>query len=636
MKTKLLSLFCLVAAYVNASPVAKIGDVEYESLESAFAAAESGSEIVLVDNVELTSNFVASGEKTVTLNAAGYELKSTVDIPNNSLISLSSPMNFKLEGGLKLIIRDGSFTNLVFAAISTSTKTTTITIEDGTFEGCQLYSLDYTSKVTINGGNFTGGVILARSPTEVTGYGAEVEINGGVFNNVICLTRPYDYLGSDKVSIYAGVFNGGTIECKNGKKGKLVIGRTGDTSLLKFNSCNIYARTIYKKSNSTCSPLTEIYRGEFLNCTIEATNRDSVCNGDVTLKIYDGTYTDCIVRSYYSSGSKTEGSGTFLLEIKNGRFIRGTVGGQCGDGPSSYYIRPTAIIENGIFESVQFSMRSCYSKNRYTYGTMTIKNGIYKYCSIISWGQVINTTIEGGDYTGCLIVGHAQQSYQNAHMNIVIRNITASGCHFLAKTNEHAGDGNTTAKATIEIESGTYVGCTQKIEKKGSNSNQYVTTVTLSSGLSLTGEEVVNVGQTTYTLFSTAFEALSSVDNLTMDVVKDVYTPVESVFNSTSTSWPKPTRSTAVMEIPEGKKLTINNAQKVVDSNFSVKGDLVLKGGYYTGQFSIADNGKIVAYAGTKFDKEPVGITPRSGAIIKQDENGDYVVGNAGLKIIVH
>lgn len=646
MRANLFSLFCFGAVLASAAPVAKIGETQYETLESAFAAAETDSEIVLIDNVELTSNFVASGEKTVTLSAAGYKLSSTVDIANNPAASLNSPMNFKLEGGLKLIIKDGSFTNLVFSAISTATKTTTITVKDGVFEGCQFYSLDYASKITIQGGDFTDGVILARSPSNVSGYGAEVEINGGVFNNVVCLSRPYDKRSSDKVSIYSGVFNGCRVECINGEKGELVIGRTGDTSVLQFISCNIYARTL----SGFYTPSVDIYRGDFEGCNIEATNREALdgtkaYGGAPTLTIYDGNYTDCNLRAYVANSSKVANTGShkFTLNIKNGKFIRGQVQGSCGDGPkannySGIYIKPTVNIDNGIFESVHITLRSCYcycSEKDRIVGAVNIKNGIYKYCSIISWGYVMNTNVSGGDFTGCLFVAHAQQLYQIAHAKLVVNNITANGCWFLAKTTEGSGDNNT-AKATVTLESGTYIGCSKVIEKQGTSSTKFVTTITLSQGVSFTDEEVVNIDETPYYSFSSAFALLGSVDRLTMNIVKDVYTPAVSVYSTSSLSWPKPARSATEMEIAQGKKLTINNAQKVVDSNFSVKGNLVLNGGYYTGTISVEEGGKVVACAGTKFDKQPVGITAKGGAIIKQDENGDWVVGLPGFYLIVH
>ena len=80
--TFLWSIVVLAATgALYAEPVARIdGGSSYESLAEAFSAAADGDVVELLSDVELTSAFTATGNKTVTLRGGAYTLSSTVAI----------------------------------------------------------------------------------------------------------------------------------------------------------------------------------------------------------------------------------------------------------------------------------------------------------------------------------------------------------------------------------------------------------------------------------------------------------------------------------------------------------------------------------------------------------------------------
>ena len=176
----------LSASALKADPVARIvGGSDYETLPAAFSAASSGDVIELLSDVELTSAFTASGNKTVTLRGGAHTLSSTIAIKNTTSISTNAVENFRITGGFKLVIDGGNYTNITFSAVSTGSTaatTSTVTVNGGVFQGCELFAINYSSKVTVNGGDFKGGTILSRS--YIASDFTTVEINGGVFNDL--------------------------------------------------------------------------------------------------------------------------------------------------------------------------------------------------------------------------------------------------------------------------------------------------------------------------------------------------------------------------------------------------------------------------------------------------------------------
>ena len=624
MKNRLDKWACLcsismifAACALNAEPVARIdGGSSYESLSAAFSAAVDGDIVELLSDIELTSAFTATGNKTVTLRGGAHTLSSTVAIKNYTGINTSAAENFRITDGFKLVIDSGKFTNLTFSAVSTGSTaatTSTVTVNGGVFQGCELFAINYSSKVTVNGGDFKGGTILARSYNNADFTSAE--INGGVFNDLLCCVRPYDKR-PDVFNIYSGVFTNCTVKAMNGTTSSLTIGDPEESSTLRFVDSYIYSEVAYK----TATPKVYIKRGYFENCAIEPHNTSASGEncGTATLQVSGGDFAGCKFSALVRDSSSLKGAMTSTLKITGGSFSNGYIRGDTGDG-KSYTASPTIIIEGGEFDTVPISVFSGISTAK---GYLTVSGGTFKYCLLATWGRVNQGTISGGVFNGCKIGAFAHQRYSNCDEKMTISSMTANGCLFFAKVTEGSGS-NTSAKATTAINGGTFIGCTSTTYTDATYTKAYVT---VASGVSLNGT-VANVGATGYSPLSAAFATLQSSDTADIDLAANSYTPISSTHQvSPARNWSAPQRSTDVIEVASGKSAQVSADGYVVDANFSVSGTLLLDGGYYTGEITPQSGGSVRATVGTKFKNEPAGVLPVGSAAIQVDENGDYVV----------
>ena len=591
---------------LNAEPVARIvGGSDYETLPAAFSAASSGDVVELLSDVELTSAFTASGNKTVTLRGGAYTLSSTVAIKNSTGIGTSAAENFRITDGFKLVIDSGKFTNLTFSAVSTGSTAAT------------------TSTVTVNGGDFKGGTILSRSYT--ASDFTTVEINGGVFNDLLCCVRPYDKR-PDVFNIYSGVFTNCTVKALNGTTSSVTIGDPEESSTLRFVDSYIYSEVAYKNT----SPKVYIKRGYFENCAIEPHNTSASGEnyGTATLEVSGGDFADCKFSALVRDSSSLKGAMTATLKITGGSFAGGYMRGDSGDG-KSYTASPKIEIQGGEFDTIPIAVFSGISTAK---GYLTVSGGTFNYCLLATWGRVNQGTISGGVFNGCKIGAFAHQRYSGCDEKMTISNMTGNGCLFFAKVTEGSGS-NTGAKATTAINGGTFIGCTSMKETDSTYTKAYVT---VASGISLNGT-VANVGANGYSSLPAAFATLESANTADIDLAANSYTPISSTHQvSPARRWSDPERSTDVIEVASGKSAEVSADGYVVDANLSVAGTVLLDGGYYTGEITPLQGGTIQATVGTKFKNEPVGVLPVGSAAIQVDENGDYVVeALSSLSVIV-
>lgn len=195
MRSKLILALSIISAFalkaeVTESHVAKIGETGYETLAEAFNAATSDDTIVLLKDITLSSPITVSGQKTIALDGGGYTLTSTLsqysyDKTENVESELAkSPENLSItmNGGGRLVIKGGVYNNVSFWACSTSEgddSASTLCVEKGDFNDCQFISSNYKSKITIEDGDFDGGLLLVRSFKSCKNVGfADIEING--------------------------------------------------------------------------------------------------------------------------------------------------------------------------------------------------------------------------------------------------------------------------------------------------------------------------------------------------------------------------------------------------------------------------------------------------------------------------
>ena len=235
--------------------VAQIGDVKYETLAEAIAAANAGDTVTLL--AEVTADVVIDknitldlGGKTLTNTGAGKATISvtggTVTVKNGTVIGGTSYYNIE--------VTKGSNANLTLEDITATAGNTgssmidnwgTMTIKSGTYTGgLNVVKSEEGSTLTINGGKFTleyatsgyTGVIFAYGTTTITGgefiqnltttgrwnhpqvvatgvvegYTAITRITGGTFTNKKSGEGIFRGLGkatSDNFEVSGGTFN---------------------------------------------------------------------------------------------------------------------------------------------------------------------------------------------------------------------------------------------------------------------------------------------------------------------------------------------------------------------------------------------------------------------------------------------
>ena len=156
--TLLSTTYTLQAPKTN---VAKIGDIEYETLAAAVTAATNGATIAVITNVELAAR-VDIG-KSLTIDMGNYTIKPTATCGNGSVFNITAG-NVTLKGGTL----DGTaITQTAEQAAAyqsecdlvTVRSGATVTIESGTYKvntrtGACVYPFNG-GKATITGGTYT-------------------------------------------------------------------------------------------------------------------------------------------------------------------------------------------------------------------------------------------------------------------------------------------------------------------------------------------------------------------------------------------------------------------------------------------------------------------------------------------------
>lgn len=190
--------------------VAKIGDVEYTSLQAAVDAATTGQTIILLADVELTETLIIPADKTVVLNlnsktisqtkecTASYEMirnKGNLTIKGEGKISFKDTSagdptyswgSYTLRNEGTLVVENSTIEHLgeqnsgsvnhMYCAIFQYCGSTTInggTISTPTYRSVRLWKGD----MTINGGTFDGQVWV-----QAVDNSSNLEINGGTFS----------------------------------------------------------------------------------------------------------------------------------------------------------------------------------------------------------------------------------------------------------------------------------------------------------------------------------------------------------------------------------------------------------------------------------------------------------------------
>ena len=181
-------------AYGNA---AKIGDVEYETLDAAVAAAKAGETITLIKNVTIKKAiaienveviFDLNGKTVKAPASSAFEAKTgaEVTIKNGKVVAYESTV--RAIGG-KAIIESGEYTSTGTAVDTPATYRYSLDCREG-------------GELVVNGGTF-------KSNNGMINVSSAVTINGGKFENVVekSMTRHFAYV-SAPLTINDGEFYG--------------------------------------------------------------------------------------------------------------------------------------------------------------------------------------------------------------------------------------------------------------------------------------------------------------------------------------------------------------------------------------------------------------------------------------------
>ena len=144
---------------VKAAPVAKIGTVEYATLNEAFAAAKDG------DTITIVRNFTTDETKTTAADRATVTANVTLDFGS---YVMTVPTSLEPTDNFMAILVDGS---------TLTVEGTTGGIVSGNAEICGVYGFNVKGggKLVINGGSYYCGITVAQAQL------GTIEVNGGSF-----------------------------------------------------------------------------------------------------------------------------------------------------------------------------------------------------------------------------------------------------------------------------------------------------------------------------------------------------------------------------------------------------------------------------------------------------------------------
>ena len=198
--------------------VAKIGDVGYDSLEDAVAAAAAGAKVELLMGTTLTNEIAVA--KQITLDLGEYTVTAAT---GKSAIQVVANGNLTIQGTGKIVAESTQFALYTDYELSPGAKT--ITIKGGVFDGAvqfNKYPLHTSAtqsgeaavptRVTIDGGTFNGRVSI---------YHAPFTVNAGTFEQGLDTS-------DGSVTVYANyrtpvTFNGGSFKVRPTPAGSRVV-----------------------------------------------------------------------------------------------------------------------------------------------------------------------------------------------------------------------------------------------------------------------------------------------------------------------------------------------------------------------------------------------------------------------------
>ncbi len=330
--------------------VAKIGDVEYTSLQEAIEAAQADETVTLLADVT-TADGVVITDKNLTIDLNGKTYTTTEGASTNN-------RNFKIEGTSVVTIKNGT---MVAAGDYSSGAYGTVRTEGSanvTLEGLKLYNYrgnglnikacagtTVTVKDTEIYANYGGGIESAGGTIEIANVkveqkgmytapynsmaisvngGGKVTVNSGTFSTECITAEEANNQGSSHGPWVAGVLNSGGTLIING--GTFSNDNFGENSLATYARGAILADTKAK---------VEINGGKFnvLKNVIDIQNNLGDANNNPSVVLAGGTYNaDPRISAQYGSNLITLADGYVALPDLAGHYVVG--------------VKPTATVNN--------------------------------------------------------------------------------------------------------------------------------------------------------------------------------------------------------------------------------------------------------------------------------------------------
>ena len=336
---------------VKAAPVAKIGTVEYATLNEAFAAAKDGETVLLLADTELTDYITV--DKAVTLDLGGKTV--TANLTSKYAFAVTADVTFK-NGAINITNNNGG--------ISVAGKLTLVDVDiTGAAVNAPLLYLIGSTETTIDKDSTVTATSSSANPYPailMEGSYADETITLNIYGSVSCKSMPaVQGNGADKATSKINVYDGASVTseklamylpqiCEVNISGGLVDGYCGVG--IKSGTLNITGGTVRgHKNDADIGDQHSTTNG--INYDGSAILIDSYIGyaGQVKVNISG----DAVVESLYSTAIREIGNDASQTNMVALTVTGGTVKGASGKDAILVRktTRPTVSVSGGTFSS---------------------------------------------------------------------------------------------------------------------------------------------------------------------------------------------------------------------------------------------------------------------------------------------
>ncbi len=413
------------------SYVAQVGEMKYETIADAIAAAESGDTVTLLEDT--TEDVVVT--KSITLDLNGKTLTGT-GASNTATVTIAKDANVTVKNGTVLGTANSYYT---------IQNNGTATLEDVTATAGNTGSsmIDNWGTLTINSGTYTGGLNVVKSEE-----GSTLTINGGTF------TLDYAEAGYTAVILVYGdtTINGGEFFQTATTPAKayphvvmtgLVEGYPAITKVTGGKFVNSHRNgKIFHGLGKATSANFKVSGGSF-NKTIS----DGFCadgfiptakkNEDGFYGVKEGSYVAVNVKS----GTKYETLADALQKAQKGNTVK-LLSDVTVTEPLTITKAITLDLGGKTITSSTWTMPSdATGENRYallTKAAVTVKNGTFAAGQARALGAYANLTLTDATVTSELTGGHCCVAFCAAGGTYTVANATITGDYAVANFADNA------------------------------------------------------------------------------------------------------------------------------------------------------------------------------------------------------